>query len=621
MRDKRDYHFCDQVRQPRTNGAVQSVRPAILAIIGLASLLYTLCSTTPAFRTEHAGDYHVLADQKSDETDFDWTSLSPSRDLEYAPCYGRFECARLLLPMDWTAPEDEWLDHEVAIAMIRQPANVSVIDPRYGGEVYINPGGPGAQGITTVAGRLNGHLTHAINGDNKDEKVFDIVSFDPRGVGFSTPVISCFDDLVSRQLWHQLGATYGNIDSSERSFDMHWARAKSLEQLCHVSNVSGRALAMSTVTTPFVARDMLAMVERSGEERERRARAIVGRDQELPDSLRYKPGNEHLQYWGFSYGAFLGGTFASLYPDRVGRMIVDGCGDWVDNASGEFRGFLLDTDKEWGEFFKLCHAAGPSRCALHDADGPGAMEKSIHGLLDALGRDPITIFEDGMRFPELFTRETLIQGIFGKLYSPYKDGAWIKLAQILSELLSGNITAGVVGMLPSRKFRTSTAGCRTPDCVTEGMGEGFWSEINYGIYCPDGQDFRNLSKSEMRTWFDGIREQSPLFGGAFATTSKMPCVGYPVRPKWRFEGPFGGQTKNPMLFVGNTLDPVAPIAGTRMNVPLFEGAGFLQQDSVGHCSVAAPSNCTFSHIRSYLVSGILPDGGTVCPVDKLPFDD
>ncbi|TDZ17131.1 Tripeptidyl aminopeptidase [Colletotrichum orbiculare MAFF 240422] len=561
MRDKRDYHFCDQVRQSRANGALQRV---ILAIIGLASLLYTLCSTTPAFRTKHVGDYHVLADQKSDETDFDWTSLSPSRDLEYVPCYGRFECARLLLPMDWTAPEDEWLGHEVAIAMIRQPANVSVTDPRYGGAVYINPGGPGAQGITTVTGRLNGHLTHAINGDNTDEKVFDIVSFDPRGVGFSTPVISCFDDLVSRQLWHQLGATYGNIDSSERSFDMHWARAKSLEQLCHVSNVSGRGLAMSTVTTPFVARDMLAMVEKSGEERERRARAVVGRDQELPDSLRYKPGNELLQYWGFSYGAFLGGTFASLYPDRVGRMIVDGCGDWVDNTSGEFRGFLLDTDKEWSEFFKLCHAAGPI---------------------------------------------------------PYKDGAWIKLAQTLSELLSGNITAGVADMLPSRKFRTSTAGCRTPDCVTEGMGEGFWSEVNYGIYCPDGQDFRNLSKSEMRTWFDGIRDQSPLFGGAFATTSKMPCVGYPVRPKWRFEGPFGGKTKTPMLFVGNTLDPVAPIAGTRMNVPLFEGAGFLQQDSVGHCSVAAPSNCTVSYIRSYLVSGILPDGGTVCPVDRLPFDD
>lgn len=76
----------------------------------------------------------------SNDAGFDWESISPSRDLVYVPCLGKFQCARLLLPMDWTAPEERWLDHEVAIAMIKQPANVSILDPRYGGEVYMNPG-------------------------------------------------------------------------------------------------------------------------------------------------------------------------------------------------------------------------------------------------------------------------------------------------------------------------------------------------------------------------------------------------------------------------------------------------------------------------------------------------
>ncbi|KAF6788730.1 hypothetical protein CSOJ01_14959 [Colletotrichum sojae] len=579
--------------------------------------------------SSHSPDERLTSQQGNNDTYFDWEALPPSRDLAYVPCYGKFECARLLLPMDWTAPEEKWRDHEVAVAMIKQPANISVLDPRYGGEVYLNPGGPGVQGVTMLTGRLNGQLVDAINGNDTEGKVFDLVSFDPRGVGFSTPRISCFDNLLDRQLWHQLERAYGDVGSSQRSFDMLWARARSLEKLCGAERVSPEEfLLMSTVTTAFVARDMLAMVERSGEARERRAREALdrsyGRENHMavPEAVHYKPGEELLQYWGFSYGSFLGGTFASLYPKRVGRMILDGCGDFADNASGEFLGFLLDTDREWDEFFRLCHAAGPDKCALYDPNGPGAMKKLVDDLLDALEHDPIPVFEEGMPFPEVFTRETLVGGMFGSLYQPYRSGNWINLAETLAVLLgNGTLTPRALGMLPSRRLRTSTEGCRTADCATEGMGEGFWDEINFGVYCPDGEDFRNVTKPEAAAWVDVLRAQSKLFGRMFASTSKMPCFGYPARPRWRFAGPFGGRTRTPVLFVGNTLDPVAPIEGTRMNVPLFEGARLLQQDSVGHCSINAPSRCIASYVREYLVSGELPEEGAVCPVDRLPFDD
>lgn len=303
-------------------------------------------------------------------------------------------------------------------------------------------------------------------------------------------------------------------------------------------------------------------------------------------------------------------------------MIVDGCGDFADGASGEFLGFMLDTDREWDEFFKLCYAAGPDRCALYDSKGPAAMQKSVENLLDALEHDPITVFEEGMPFPELFTRETLVGGLFGSLYQPYRDGNWINLAETLAVLMGNNtLTPRALGMLPSRQLRKSTEGCQTADCATEGMREGFWDEINFGVYCPDGEDFRNVTKTEAVAWVEVLQKQSPLFGGRFASTSKMPCFGYPARPRWRFAGPFGGRTRTPVLFVGNTLDPVAPLSGTRMNVPLFEGARLLQQDSIGHCSINAPSRCTASYVREYLVSGELPEEGTVCPVDRLPFDE
>ncbi|KAJ5012148.1 hypothetical protein K4K57_004659 [Colletotrichum sp. SAR 10_99] len=491
--------------------------------------------------------------------------------------------------------------------MIKQPANVSILDPRYGGEIFLNPGGPGVQGVTMLTGRLNDHLVNAINSEDPDGKVFDLVSFDPRGVGFPTPRISCFDDPIARQLWHQLGTAYGDV--SVQSFDLLWARARSLEKLCNAGNASSeKALFMSTVSTAFVARDLLAMVEKSGEAREQRTREAMmtlhGADKDfmVPESLQYQPDEELLQYWGFSYGTFLGGTFASLYPSRVGRMIVDGCGEWEDEASGEFLGFLLDTDNEWSEFFRLCYAAGPDKCAIYNEDGRKAMQKSVADLLETLQTNPISVYEDGMPFPDIFTRDILVQGIFGALYRPYRDSTWVKLAETLSALLNVD-------------------GCKTSDCVTEGMSEGFWSEINYGIYCTDGLDFRNISKSEMAAWVTILQQQSPLFGNMFATTSKLPCVGYPARPKWRFGGPFGGKTKTPMLFIGNTFDPVAPLEGTRKNVKSFEGARLLQQDSVGHCSINAPSKCTVSYVRKYLVSGELPEEGTICSVDGSPFDE
>ncbi|KAL2879811.1 hypothetical protein SGCOL_004855 [Colletotrichum sp. CLE4] len=301
-------------------------------------------------------------------------------------------------------------------------------------------------------------------------------------------------------------------------------------------------------------------------------------------------------------------------------MIVDGCGDWDDNASGEYKGFLLDTDREWHEFFNLCYAAGPEKCALYDEKGPDAMHGSVQHLLDNLETDPIVICEDGMAFPEVFTRNHLVQGIFGALYKPYRSQTWKKLAGTLASLANGTVTAAVSDMLPSRNLRLRTEDCHTPECVTEYTGEGAWSEFNFGVYCPDGHDFRNITKPEMIASIKSLEKQSPLFSTSFAISARLPCVGYPIRPKWRFGGPFGGRTKFPILFIGNTLDPVAPLEGTRLNVPKFEGAALLQQDSAGHCSLNAPSQCTAGYVRKYLVSGELPDKGTVCSVDYLPFD-
>ncbi|KAK1579214.1 uncharacterized protein LY79DRAFT_706195 [Colletotrichum navitas] len=178
------------------------------------------------------------------------------------------------------------------------------------------------------------------------------------------------------------------------------------------------------------------------------------------------------------------------------------------------------------------------------------VDQAIHDLLDDLETNPVVVSEEGMLM--------------------------IKLAETLAALVNGTITPAVVGMLPSRNLPTSVDECRTSDCVIEYMGEESWSEFSFGVYCTDSPDSRNITEAEMVDRVEGLKRQSLLFGVTFALSSRLVCAGYPIRPKWRFDGPFGDKTKTPVLFIGNSLDPVAPLEGTKLNVPKFEGARLLQ---------------------------------------------
>lgn len=125
---------------------------------------------------------------------FNWTALTPSTTLNWVPCYEAKECARLERPMD---PTDTSVNETVALAVMRSPAQVPRSDPRYGGHIFMNPGGPGGSGVGIL--RWGAYeMQEKIAGP----KYFDIISWDPRGVGSSTPLPICFqDDLQRQQYW------------------------------------------------------------------------------------------------------------------------------------------------------------------------------------------------------------------------------------------------------------------------------------------------------------------------------------------------------------------------------------------------------------------------------------
>jgi hypothetical protein len=152
--------------------------------------------------------------------------------------------------------------------------------------------------------------------------------------------------------------------------------------------------------------------------------------------------------------------------------------------------------------------------------------------------------------------------------------------------------------------------------LPEGVVPSF--DTTRAIACSDGDDLTATTKDEFGKFLEKIERLSSTIGARWAEVH-MACVHWPSRPHHRFVGPWSGNTSHPVLFVGNTADPVTPGRNAINQAKSFEGAVALIQNSPGHCSSAAYSKCTTNYIRSYFQTGELPPENTTCEVDELPF--
>lgn len=270
-------------------------------------------------------------------SDFDWHALEPSPDLEYHDCYTEYKCARLELPLDWKNESDP---RTVAIAMIKLPAVVSDDDPSFGGSIYTNPGGPGISGVRFIP-RISHHLQKTF--DRPGKKHYEIISFDPRGIGFSTPVADCFlGNTLAREgsMLEQRGSL--GLDGPLESLVYNYAMQEVSNKRCKDADDLDDSV-LSHSGTPNVVRDMVEMLDKTEELREKEA---ARRGQSWLELKKRSGGDDtpRLQYIGFSYGTVLGNYFASMYPGRVHRMILDSVCDINDYASGPVGSVFADTN-------------------------------------------------------------------------------------------------------------------------------------------------------------------------------------------------------------------------------------------------------------------------------------
>ncbi|QIY64505.1 alpha/beta hydrolase [Streptomyces sp. RPA4-2] len=452
------------------------------------------------------------------------------------PGGAQWQCATMKAPLDWSAPKGDTID----IALIRARASG---DPgRRIGSLVFNFGGPGGSGVTTLP---------AFGGDYAKLRTrYDLVSFDPRGVGRSDGV-KCEDDSQLDAYFQQ--DAIPDDDAQRKSLVDN---TKSFNAACEKN--SGRTI--PHVRTTDAARDM--------------------------DLMRQVLGDDKLHYFGISYGTELGGVYAHLFPKNVGRAVFDGVVDPTQDpeqgALGQARGFQLALDN----FAEDCTSKADP-CPIGDT--PQDVKDRIAKFLTGLESKPIP----GV-FPRELTQTAATNGIAQALYS--KD-FWEYLTEGLDQAYSGD---GKELMVLS-------------DSMNGRSEDGQYSNLtaaNVSINCADEKPRYTVADVEAR--LPEFRAASPLFGDYLAW-GMLSCTDWAV-PGAADHPDVSAAGAAPILVVGNTGDPATPYEGAKKMVEaLGKGVGVeLTYKGQGHGAYDSGNKCVHNAVDGYLLNGTVPHAGTVC---------
>ena len=425
-----------------------------------------------------------------------WDDIAPSRNITWSKCFGDFNCAKLDVPLDWLDPSD---DARAIIAIIRLRA--TDLDD-YRGPAIFNPGGPGGSGVAAMRDR--GRHLQEIIGTNHD-----LISFDPRGVGVSTPEIQCWPTEQSAKMW-QL-SDVGAVDAHPGVLYDAYARATARSGACARSMggthdpIGAEHGVLSYIGTTSVARDMLEILTQMGEEK--------------------------LKYWGFSYGTMLGGTFAALWPDKVERMVNDGNVNYKEWMANNSTTFSSDSDKVMAGFYQYCHLAGPSGCAFYRST-PEAIEERLDALLERLKRQPIVapLTLRVADLPEVIYYSSVKQLVYASLYLPIS--MFPTLARILASLDKGDGAEFISYYSASQK--PLSCDCPLSSPIVNPIFKESTPDAFGAVLCADGgetDDSIEAVEAYSKTLL-GISKAA----GPIDVLTRMNCVGWKARVKWRFAG-------------------------------------------------------------------------------------
>jgi pimeloyl-ACP methyl ester carboxylesterase len=446
-----------------------------------------------------------------------------------------FECGRTDVPISYEEPQGATLP--LFLVRVKLAGQTDRI-----GSLVVNPGGPGGSGSDAAIG-----LSLTLPEDVL--RRFDLVGFDPRGVGLSTPV-----ECIPAPLKDQLVASEPR-PVTDQQLDAAFALADEVGKDC--TKKYGDAL--GTFNTVDTARDM--------------------------DRLRQALGDAQLTYLGYSYGTTLGSTYAELFPDNVRALVLDGAvdpdKDPVADAEASAKGFETGFDA----FAENCKGL-VAGCPI--GDNP---REFVYDLLDRAEQNPIPSKKAGET--RTATAGVVLSGVQAGLYD---QQSWPQLAQALAAAAKGD-SAGLFSLSDNYSGR---------------LQDGTYSNLfdaNLAINCADTPTDQQVSSAEVRRLAGEWNQKYPLFGAGSAV-SLYTCSTWDAKRTPLPHRDAAGAA--PILVVGNAGDPVTPLPGAVDMAHDLASGILLTWQGQGHTSYPK-TPCVTDAVDKYLIDRTAPQDGLTCP--------
>lgn len=541
----------DSAVRTRPNGAGGVRRRAVVAVASTAAVLLAACSggapdtetpQVPSSAQDSPGVTSTPDDSSKPSTSEPTAQADPgvgeglqefyTQQIDWSECDSG-ECGNLTVPIDYAAPQNG----SIELALLRVAAQ-----GKRQGSLVVNPGGPGASGVDYA--EAAGFIVSPAVGE-----AYDIVGFDPRGVARSAP-IECYsdarmDDLLGSDPSPDDEAEQAQIDSLLKDFADSCGQAAP-DLLGHVSTVEA-------------AKDM--------------------------DVLRAALGEEQLDYLGASYGTFLGTTYAALFPDRVGRFVLDGALDPTLSNLEIGRGQAGGFEQATRSYVQDCIDSGD--CPLGD-DVDAGMQR-LTQFLDEVDADPLPVEGD--------TVGELTEGwaLLGIVVAMYDQSAWPILTDALERAFDGD---GSRLMFLANIYADRSA---------EGEYSGNGNQAIYAVNCLDRPAIdEGRTDEEIRADFEQV---APTFGRYLA--GEGACAYWPAQASQTIED-YSAAGAAPIVVIGTTGDPATPYEWAQNLAEILDSGVLISYEGEGHTAYGRSNSCVDDAVDAYLLEGTVPEDGLSC---------
>ncbi|MFB6837130.1 alpha/beta hydrolase [Streptomyces sp. NPDC056361] len=569
---------------------IRAVRRPALAVTLAAVVGATLaaCTTAPAPDRPKSG--------RTDPATRPELRAFYGQKLKWTAC-GDHQCAELTVPMDYAHPANG-KTFVLPVARAVTTGSGGRI-----GSVIANPGGPGGSGVTSL---LQEGMAESFS--PKVRARFDIVSFDPRGVGGSSPALTCGGDTEPAK----------PSESAEGAEGAEGATAPAAEETAPATPAAD----------PFFPRteseraEVLASAKQEADACAKAGSGIlrhvgtedVARDM---DVLRAALGESRVTYLGWSYGTSLGTAYAEQFPRRVRAMVLDGAVDpsldWSRRAVSQGVGFRRAVE----DYISSCAEVAGDSCP---AGTPEEIRALIEGLFEKTAREPLPV--DGDEYGA--DANTLLGALTTSMYTP--EAQWKDLSEALADAERGDGTK-LARLATSEEPAPETDDSESDDSESDGTPGTTPDPDASGDTGAPGADapsdnseaalqavncFDVPHPHDAQAYWKALPAADKAAGryGTSSVTSALTCKDWPTTPRQPHRVNADGVP--PVLVVGTTGDPATPYEEAAGLASQFPGGRLLTYKGFGHTAYGRSNSCVTEHVDAYLIDRRTVPTGTTC---------